>query len=96
MPLPEIIKQTGVSKSRLYNYRKIAIERGYDLTKDLRILLKYVENAPKLGRSVKATEEVKSQIMKLISKNFTTRKLFTQAILEVIAKIGTVILAKTV
>jgi hypothetical protein len=55
-----------------------------------------VEDAPKSGRPIKATNKVKGQVVQVLKKNSTTRQLSTLAISQIVAKIGTVISARTV
>jgi transposase len=76
--LDEIKMDTGLSKSAIYELQKKATSRGYDPSKDRKILVAYVEDAPKVGRPKKCTPEVEEAVIKTISKNSTTRELSTQ------------------
>ncbi|RFU23613.1 hypothetical protein B7463_g12725, partial [Scytalidium lignicola] len=96
VPIPEITQLTSVSKSRIYAYCKTAIQRGYDPNVNPRILLKYVEDTLKPGRPVKATDEVKGQVIKVLKKNSTTRQFSTVPISQAIAKFGMNISVRTV
>ena len=95
-PIAQITEITGVSKSQVYSYRRTAIQRGYNPQVDKRLLISYVEDAPRSGRPVKATEEVKKQLVEVVTKNSTTRQWSTQKIANAIALIGTKISARTV
>jgi len=55
----------------------VAKERGYDPSKDTKILLLYVVDAPRSGRPKKCTPELEEEVIKVISKNSTTRQLST-------------------
>ena len=81
----EIVEITDVSKSAIYRLRTTAKTRGYKPEEDKRILKEYVTDAPRLGRPAKATEDVKQQVVKIISQNSTTRSLSTQAIANLLA-----------
>ena len=72
-PMAEIIEKTGYTESTIYKIRKKAKSRGYDPSKDEKILLAYVTDAPKTGRPKKCTPEVEEAIIKAISKNSTIR-----------------------
>lgn len=84
-PMAEIIKKTGYTESTIYKIRKKAKSRGYDPSKDEKILLAYVTDAPKTGRPKKCTLEVEEAVIKAISKNSTTRQLSTQAIAHIVS-----------
>ena len=74
----EIKADTGLLKSTVYNLKKRALSRGYDPSKDRKILITYVEDAPKVSRPKKCTPEVEEAVIKTISKNLTIRELSTQ------------------
>jgi len=67
--MAEIIEKMGYTESMIYKIRKKAKLYGYNSFKDKKILLVYVINVPKIGRSKKCTLEVKKAIIKAISKN---------------------------
>ena len=46
VPIAVIIDVTGISKSSIYGFRKTAVSRGYNPQESLKLLLKYVSNAP--------------------------------------------------
>ena len=71
----EIKADTGLLKSTIYNIQKRALSRGYDPSKDRKILIAYVEDAPKVSRPKKCTLEVEEAVIKTILKNLTTREL---------------------
>jgi hypothetical protein len=77
LTLSEIGKKTGFTKSGILRIEKKAKERGYDPEKDLIIYIRYVEDAPRIGRPKKCTPEVEEKVVALISKNSTTRELST-------------------
>jgi hypothetical protein len=79
-PLAMITEITGISKSSITQLRRNAIARGYDITKSKKLLLAYVEDAPRSGRPIKATDEVKKKVVETVSKNSTTRQLSTEGI----------------
>ena len=74
VPIPEITQITGVSQAQIYALRRTAVRRGYDHSQSLKLLLSYVEDAPRSGRPVKATEEVKQQVKEVVTRNSTTRQ----------------------
>jgi len=53
-----IKEKTKYSRSTIYELLKRAKARGYDPAKDTRILLAYVEDAPRTGRPKNLTEAV--------------------------------------
>ncbi len=55
------------------------MDQGYDPEKNKKILLAYVEDAPRISRPKKCTTEVE-EVIKVISKNSTTRELSTNKI----------------
>jgi len=71
--IKEICPDTSYSESTIYKLLKKAKERGYDPEKDKKILLAYVEDAPRVGRPKKCTPEVEEEVIKAISKNSITR-----------------------
>jgi len=73
----EIKADTSLSKSTIYDLQKRALSRGYDPSKDRKILIAYVEDAPKVSRPKKCTLEVEEVVIETISKNLTTRELST-------------------
>jgi len=86
---PNKIKaDTGLLKSTIYNLQKKALSRGYDPSKDQKILIAYMEDAPKVGRPKKCTPEVEEAVIKIISKNSTTRELSTQKIADIISPLA--------
>jgi hypothetical protein len=96
VPIAVIIDITGISKSSIYSFRKTVKSRGYNPQESLKLLLKYVSNAPQSGWLIKATEEVKEAVKTLITKNSTTRQLSTQIIANKLAESSIYISAKTV
>ena len=62
---------TGLSKSIIYDLQKRALSRGYDPSKDRKILIAYVEDALKVSRPKKCTLEVEEAVIKIILKNLT-------------------------
>jgi len=69
---PNKIKaDTGLSKSTIYDLQKRALSRGYDPSKGQKILIAYMENAPKVSRPKKYTPEVEEAVIKIILKNLT-------------------------
>jgi transposase len=96
IPIPEITKITGVARSSIYRIRAIATTRGYQPDEDKKLLIKYVEDEPRSGAPVKATDEVKAEIVKIITKNSTTRSHTTQTIANILSAAGIKISARTV
>ena len=74
----EIKADTGLLKSTIYNLQKRALSRGYNPSKDWKILIAYIEDAPKVSRPKKCTLEVEEAVIKTISKNLTIWELSTQ------------------
>ena len=81
----EIIERTGYNKSTISRIQKKAKERGYDLSRDTKIYLHYVEDAPRVRKPKKCTLEVEEMVVATISKNSATRELSTQAIANTLA-----------
>jgi len=76
--IPKIITATDLLERLIYRLRKVAKEQGYNLDASKKLLLTYVEDAPRIGRPKKATKEVEEMVIRTISKNSTTRELSTQ------------------
>jgi hypothetical protein len=70
--MADIIKITELSQPTIYRLRTEAIKRGYDRNASQKLLISYVEDAPRSGRPKKCTEAVADQVIKIISKNSTT------------------------
>ena len=85
VPVSQITEKTGYDKSTISRIQKKARARGYDPSKDTKIYLHYVEDAPRAGRPKKCTPEVEEEVIKIISKNSTTRQLSTQAIADTLS-----------
>jgi len=91
--MAQIVKDTGYTERTIYGIQKKARDRGYNPSKDTKIFLRYVEDAPRVGRPKKATPELEEEVIKTISKNSTTRELSTANIAEIVgplAKGGTI------
>ena len=86
IPVATIYDITGISESAIYRLRANAKTRGYNPQESKRLVLAYVQDAPRSGRPIKATQEVKKSVVETISKNSTTRQLSTQAITDCINK----------
>ena len=71
----EIKADTGLLKSIIYDLQKRALSRGYGPSKDRKILITYMEDAPKVSRPKKCTLEVEEAVIKTILKNLTIREL---------------------
>ena len=84
-PIKEIIKDTGYKESSIYRIQKVTKSRGYNPSKDTKILLYYVEDTPRSSRPKKCTIEVGEEVIKAISKNSTTRELSTQKIANILS-----------
>jgi hypothetical protein len=81
----EIAITTGLDRTTIGRIEKRARARGYTPETDPKILIAYVEDAPRAGRPKKVTLEVEEAVIKAISKNSTTRLLSTQAIANLIS-----------
>ena len=55
VPVSQITEKTGYDKSIISRINKRARERGYDPSKDTKIYLRYIEDAPQIGRPKKCT-----------------------------------------
>jgi len=82
--MAQIVKDTGYTERTIYGIQKKARDRGYNPSKDTKIFLRYVEDAPRVGRPKKATPELEEEVIKTISKNSTTRELSTANIVEIV------------
>ncbi len=85
IPMDKITHDTGYHRRTVFKIQQKARARGFDSSKDSRILLAYVEDAPRSGRPKKTTPEVEEEVIKAISKNSTSRQLSTQAIANMIS-----------
>ena len=65
---------TGISETRIKNLVKIARERGFDETKDRRILNIYLKDRDQLGRPKKRTSAKIKQVLNLIRYNQYSRE----------------------
>jgi hypothetical protein len=63
VPIDLVSQVTNVHKALIYWFRRIAIERGYDLAKSRQILCKYLEDAPRSGRPTVCTQEVIDKVV---------------------------------
>ena len=52
-------------------------------------MLSYVEDAPRSGRPPKVTEDIKKQVVEVVTKNSTTRQMTTQTIADKINELAT-------
>ena len=77
VPVPQIKEITGIATSQIYVIRKTAITRGYDPAVSKKLLLSYVEDAPRSRRPPKVTEDIKKQVVEVVTKNSTTRQMTT-------------------
>jgi transposase len=82
---PEITAKTHFDKSTISRIKKKAISHGYDPTKDTRIFLRYIEDAPRVGRPKKATPELEEKVIQTISKNSTSRELSIDTIANMLS-----------
>jgi transposase len=80
----QITEITGFSKSSIYRIKAVAKQRGYNPQVSKVLLLKYVEDAPRSGRPIKATKEVEDIVVSLVSKNSSTRAWSAQRIASTI------------
>jgi nitric oxide reductase activation protein len=99
VPVPEIKEITRIATSQIYAIRKTTITRGYDSTVSKKLLLSYVKDAPQSRRPPKVTEEIKKQVVEVVTKNSTTQQITTQTITNKINELATAsitILARTV
>ena len=78
-----IREKTGISQSGQSKLRKKALERGWDPDKP--ILLKHVTNASKSGRPL-LTQEVCDKVIKVVTKNSTTRQYSCAQIAEKVSE----------
>jgi hypothetical protein len=69
IPIDKISSDTGYHRRTIFKIQQKARSRGFDPSKDSRILLAYVEDAPRSGRPKKTTPEVEEEVVKAISKN---------------------------
>ena len=69
----EITTVTGYDKSTIGRIKKRAKARGYIPKTNPRIILAYVDDAPRAGKPKKVTLEIEEEVIKTISKNSTTR-----------------------
>ena len=74
-PLKEIVSKTGLDRTTIRRIEKRARARGYTPETNPKILLAYIEDAPRSGRPTKITPEVEEKVIEAISKNSTTRLL---------------------
>ena len=72
MLVNEVAQHLKVTRATVYRWRRVAIQRGYN-PEVTRIRLEHVLDAPRSGRPLKVTKDVEDQIIKILSKNSTTR-----------------------
>jgi transposase len=85
----QIKEITGIATSQIYSIRKTVIARGYDLVVSKKLLLSYVEDAPRSGRPPKVIEDIKKQVVEVVTKNLITRQITTQTIANKINELVT-------
>jgi hypothetical protein len=71
--------------SMLSRLRKKAINHGWELGKDMSLLLDYVCDAPKSGRPL-LSQEICDEVLKVVIKNSTTRMYSCLQIAEEVSK----------
>jgi hypothetical protein len=71
--MAQIVKDIGYTKRIIYGIQKKAKDRGYNLLKDIEIFLRYIKDAPRVGKPKKATLELKEEVIKTNLKNSTTQ-----------------------
>ena len=96
VPIPRITEITGISKAQIYSIKKTALQRGYNPRESLKLLLSYVEDAPRSGRPPKVTEAIKQQVREVVTQNSTTRQMSTQAIANAISSASFSLSARTI
>ncbi|PMD12286.1 hypothetical protein NA56DRAFT_652602 [Hyaloscypha hepaticicola] len=67
----QIKEITRIATSQIYIIWKTAITRGYDPAVSKKLLLSYVEDAPRSGRPPKVTEDIKKQVVELATASVT-------------------------
>ena len=72
MKVDFVIEFIGIKKSRVYKLVKQAKQRGYDPTISKVVEVHYVIEAPRSGRP-QVSQVVKDEVLKLLTKNSTTR-----------------------
>jgi len=73
VPIDIVHRIIGVEKASIYRFRRIAIERGYDPKKSSKILLSYLQDAPKSGRPTVYTQEVVEKVIANVCKSVEGR-----------------------
>jgi hypothetical protein len=76
---------TGMDASVVSRLRKKAIQRGWEPEKDMPLLLEHVTDALKSGRPP-LSQEVCDEVLKVVTKNSTTRMYSCQKIAEVVSE----------
>ena len=66
--IDRVAAYAGVTKSSIYRFRRIAIQRGYNLEESKLILLRYVKDAPRSRRPTICTIEAIAKVIKFITK----------------------------
>ena len=85
VPIDHVAAYTNVTKSSIYRFRRIAIQRGYDPNVSKRILLSYLEDAPKSGRPSVCTEEATKKVINFVTKSAAGRE---STCTEIAANVG--------
>src|SRR3982074_2347610 len=65
----QIFAETGINASSIYSIRRRAIARGWKPNQGCPIILKYIENARRLGRPKKATPEAIQKVVDIVTKD---------------------------
>jgi hypothetical protein len=73
VPIDIVSQITNVHKASIYQFRRIAVVRGYDLKKSQQILLSYLEDAPKSRRPTVCTQDVVNKIITNVCKSIEGR-----------------------
>ena len=63
VPIQNIIKISGISKSQIYRIQKKAKERGYNSTTSTTLKTEFLDDNPHTGRPKKITKEMEKEIL---------------------------------
>ena len=95
VPMTRVIKVTGISRSRCFELHARARERGWIEKTEMVLEVPHVANAPRSGRPVIPDEAI-ACILKVVTKNSTTRGFSCKQISLEVKKRGYHVAARTV
>ena len=85
--IDHIASWLGPTKATIYRWQRVAKERGFDPKQSAWILAQYVTDKARSERPTVLTDQVQEAILKIITKNSTTRQ-YSLAQIAKLAKVS--------